>query len=42
VWEAVSPRLADKPRALEWLRDNTRPLAAQVAARRAPAAVAAS
>jgi Xaa-Pro aminopeptidase len=31
VWGAVSPRLADKPRVLEWLRVNTRPLAEQIA-----------
>ena len=29
VWELVSPRLADKPKVLEWLRANTRPLAEQ-------------
>ncbi|KAI8470117.1 MAG: hypothetical protein J3K34DRAFT_459008 [Monoraphidium minutum] len=41
VWAAVSPRLADKPKVLEWLRTNTRPLAEQVAARPAAAAPAA-
>jgi len=40
VWEAVSPRLADRPRVLEWLRTNTRPLAEQVAARAAAPAPA--
>ena len=29
VWTAVSPRLQDRPRALEWLATNTRPLAVQ-------------
>jgi len=29
VWDAVSPRLAHSPDALEWLRKNTRPLAEQ-------------
>jgi Xaa-Pro aminopeptidase len=39
VWEEVSPRLADRPKVLEWLRTNTRPLAEQVAARTPAAAV---
>lgn len=29
VWEQVSPRLADKPEVLEWLRINTRPIKEQ-------------
>jgi hypothetical protein len=29
VRKQVSPRLQDKPRALEWLLTNTRPLAEQ-------------
>lgn len=41
VWEAVSPRLADKPKVLEWLKVNTRPLAEQIAAREAAPAPAA-
>jgi hypothetical protein len=32
VWEQVSPRLADRPQLLQWLRTNTRPLAEQKAA----------
>ena len=30
VWKLVSPRLEDKPRALEWLAMNTRPLQVQL------------
>lgn len=37
VWEAVSPRLADKPEVLEWLRVNTRPLQEQKVAQAAAA-----
>ncbi len=31
VWEAVSPRLSDKPEALDWLKRSTRPLHEQLA-----------
>jgi hypothetical protein len=30
VWEAVAPRLADKPAVLEWLKKNTAPLREQL------------
>ena len=30
VWKLVSPRLENKPRALEWLAMNTRPLEVQL------------
>jgi hypothetical protein len=45
VWEAVSPRLQDKPDALAWLQRNTQPLKEQLAsyaATAAPAAIAAA
>lgn len=32
VWESVSPRLAQEPVALEWLKKNTRPLDEQLGA----------
>jgi hypothetical protein len=42
VWEAVSPRLQDKPEVLAWLQRNTAPLREQLgaAAAAAPAAEA--
>jgi hypothetical protein len=44
VWEAVSPRLGDKPKVLEWLKKNTAPLKEQKAggAMEVPAAAAAA
>jgi hypothetical protein len=36
VWEAVSPRLQDKPDVLAWLERNTAPLRQQLAATAAP------
>lgn len=42
VWDAVSPRLGDKPAVLEWLRRNTAPLKEQLAAAAAAAPVAAA
>jgi hypothetical protein len=41
VWEAVSPRLQDKPDALAWLQRNTAPLKQQLAAYAAAAGTAA-
>jgi hypothetical protein len=35
VWEAVSPRLAGDEETLQWLKENTRPLAEQKAAAKA-------
>lgn len=32
VWNAVSPRLQDKPEVLEWLKRNTAPLRDQMLA----------
>jgi len=42
VWEAVSPRLQDKPDVLEWLKRNTAPLRQQLAANTAAAPAAAA